>query len=195
MKIGIDIDDTLTYAHELRLTYGQKFDYEQRDGKSLKNPNGRDTTDIFNWDEETDLKLWWGALGKAEKENNPREFAKEVIHKLRSRGHIIYIISARDRKYFKDPYEESKEWLEKNQIEYDELIVECKQKGKYCKQIGIDAFLDDKEENCEALHNEGIKTFLFDNVFNQNVVNKNITRVYSFIQFYYEICKLERIDC
>ena len=50
-------------------------------------------------------------------------------------------------------------------------------------------FLDDKEENCEALQNEGIKTFLFDNVFNHNIINKN-----SFIQFYYEICALERKD-
>lgn len=192
MKIGIDIDDTLTYAHGLRLAYGQKFDYEQRNGKSLKNPNGRDTTDIFDWDEETDLQLWWGSLSKAERENKPREFAKEVIQNLRENGHSIYIISARDKQYFKNPYEESKEWLEKNEIAYDKLIVECKQKAKYCKQIGVEVFLDDKEQNCEALEKEGIKTFLFDNVFNQNVTNKNITRVYSFVQFYYEICALEK---
>ena len=190
MNIGIDIDDTLTYAHELRLTYGQKFDYENFDGNSLKDPNGRDTMDMFSWNEETDMKLWWGTLSKAEASNKARPFAKETLSKLRKEGHKIFIISARDEKYFKAPYEESKKWLDDNGIEYDKIILACKGKGKTCKELGINAFLDDKEENCIEVANEGIEAFIFDNVFNQNLVDARIKRVHSFVQFYYEIRKL-----
>lgn len=187
MNIGIDIDDTLTYSHELRLAYGQKFDYKNFGGSKLKNSNGRDTMDIFSWDEETDMKLWWEILSKAEKSNAPRPFAKEMIKKLREDGHKIFIISARDEKYFKKPYEESKQWLDDNAIEYDKIIIECKEKGKTCKELGINVFLDDKEENCIEVANEGIQAFIFDNVFNQNFNDARIKRVHSFVQFYYEI--------
>jgi len=189
MNIGIDIDDTITYAHELRLAYGQKFDFENFEGNSLKDPNGRDTMNMFSWDEETDMKLWWGSLSTAEASNNPRPFAKEIISKLRKEGHKIYIISARDEKYFKAPYEDSKKWLDNNGIEYDEIIIACKEKGKTCKELGINAFLDDKEENCIEVSNEGIKAFIFDNVFNQNLADTRIKRVHSFVEFYYEISK------
>ena len=184
MNIGIDIDDTITFAHELRLTYGQKYDYENFNGTKLKNVDGRDTMDIFSWDEETDMKLWWGSLGEAEKNNQARPFAAEIIRKLRNEGNKIYIISSRDEKYFKKPYEETENWLKNNGIEYDELLLGNHDKGKICKEKDIDIFLDDKEAHCISVANEGIQTFIFDNVFNRNATDKRIKRIHSFIEFY-----------
>ena len=135
MNIGIDIDDTLTNAHELRLTYGQKFDYENFGGEKLKNPNGRDTMDIFSWDFETDMKLWWESLGIAEQNNNARPFASEITKRLRQEGHKIYIITARTEDYFKSPYEDSKKWLNNNNIEFDDIIIGCKNKGIACEKL------------------------------------------------------------
>lgn len=190
MNIGIDIDDTLTYSHELRLSYGQEFDYKNFGGSKLKNPNGRDTMDIFSWDEETDMKLWWEILSNQEKHNSPRPFAKEIIKKMRKDGHKVFIISARDEKYFKAPYEESKKWLDDSDIEYDDILIACKEKGKACKELNINVFLDDNEQNCIEVADRGIQAFIFDNVFNQNLLDKRIKRVYSFVQFYSEINKI-----
>jgi len=191
MNIGIDIDDTLTYSHENRLAYGQKFDYEKLNGKNLINPYGQNTMDIFNWTEKTDFRLWFEeGLYEAEKNYPPRPFAKQVINDLWLEGHKIYIISSRGKEWFENPYEESKEWLDKNEIKYDKIFVETDDKAKMCKELNIDVFIDDTPLKCLEVANTGVTTFIFDNIFNKDFRDVRIKHVYTWIQFYHEIKKI-----
>ena len=188
MNIGLDIDDTLTNSHENRLAYGQKFDYEKLSGKNLINPYGRDTIEIFNWSEKNDFRLWFEeGLYEAEKNYPPRPFAKQVINDLWQDGHKIFIISSRNKVWFHEPYEESKEWLEKNEIKYDQLFVEVEDKAKLCKELDIDVFMDDEPLKCLEVANVGVKTFIYDNIFNKDFRDVRIKHIYTWIQFYHEI--------
>ena len=58
----------------------------------------------------------------------PRENAVEVINKLKNDGNEIIIITARDSEFHDDPYKYSKDWLDKNNIYYDKLVVNARNK-------------------------------------------------------------------
>lgn len=59
-----------------------------------------------------------------------RDNVKETILKLKNKGYKIYIITSRSKGYHKDPYQISYDWLVKNEIYFDELIVNVNDKLK-----------------------------------------------------------------
>ena len=103
-----------------------------------------------------------------------REGAKEFIEKLRKDGYEIYIITARDFEFHDDPYKLSKDWLDKNNIEYDKIIVNAREKAKICKAENIDIFIDDQLANCMKISDEGIRVIRITNYTEKHgdIVNK-----------------------
>ncbi len=163
MKIGIDIDDTLT-------DIGEKLEQE---AKKYAKQLGKEEQNISELSNKNDGKILQRKYGFTYEELKyflkeihegvtrcavPRVNAKETIKKLKEKGHEIYIITARDSEFHDDPYQLSKDWLDKNKIEYDKLIVNAREKASICKQEEIDVFIDDQLNNCIAVADIGIKT-------------------------------------
>lgn len=90
----------------------------------------------------------------------PRFNAVEAINRLRKEG---IIITTRDSEFHDDLYLLSKNWLDKNNIEYDKLIVNAREKGTVCKNENIDLFIDDQLNNCLDVLKEGIKVIRISN--------------------------------
>lgn len=176
MRIGIDIDDTMTNIKDKLTTAA--IQYAKSLNKNVDNLN-YDIVDIynngniyqklfdFNYEE---LKYFLGTI-QEEITNNaePRENCSEVIKKLHNEGNEIYIITARDKEFHKDPYSQSKEWLEKNSIYYDKLIVNARNKGNACLENDIDIFIDDSISNCLNVSSLGIDTITIGNNDNKIV--------------------------
>ena len=163
MRIGIDIDDTITNIKD-KLT-NAAIEYAKNLNKEVKNTdynivdiynNGNIYQKLFNFNYE-ELKYFLGTI-QEEITNNaiPRENCVEVINKLHNDGNEIYIVTARDKEFHKDPYLQSKKWLEKHQIYYDKLIVNARDKGKACIENNIDLLIDDSISNCLKVNNLGI---------------------------------------
>ena len=130
MRIGIDIDDTMTNIKD-KLN-AAAMQYAKSLNKDVKNidynivdvyNNGNIYQKLFNFNYE-ELKYFLGTI-------------QEEITKLHNDGNGIYIITARDKEFHEDPYLQSKEWLEKNLIYYDKLIVNARDKGKLCIENNI----------------------------------------------------------
>lgn len=189
-KIGIDIDDTITNIKEELENAALKYALE------LGKTNIRDITNIiddnngniyqekygFNYEE---LKYFLKDIQESIiQKAMPRKNAKESIRKLKELGHKIYIITARDYEFHDDPYKLSKEWLDKNDIEYDKLIVNARQKAGICLEEGIEIFIDDKKTNCIEVSNVGIKVIRIsdDNTYNENFATfKDWNAIYKYI--------------
>jgi len=77
--------------------------------------------------------------------------------------------------------------VEKNNINYDKLITECNNKLLVCKENNIDIFIDDKIETCLELQNGGITSFIMNTPFNNQLDEKNVVRVFSWVDLYYKI--------
>lgn len=164
MRIGIDIDNTLTDVQaELNLA---AYNYAKSLGKNIdkkilledinNDSNFYKEKFKFSYDE---LKYFLKDI-QEEIVNNaiPRDGTVDVINKLRSKGNEIYIITARAYEFHDDPYNLSKDWLDKNNIIYDKLIVNAIDKAHICKEEDIDIFIDDQLHNCISISNEGIKS-------------------------------------
>ena len=75
------------------------------------------------------------------------------------------------------------DWLKKENIPYDKLIIEARDKAKVALEEKINIFLDDDITNCQNVAKLNIKTFIMDNKTNYLVDNK-VTRVFDFYDFY-----------
>jgi len=189
LNIGIDIDDTLTdirdelkqaameYAQQLGKEINLEYVEDKNNGNVYQQKYG------FNCEE---LKYFLKNIQEEiTKKAKPREDAVEIIKKLRKDGHKIYIITARDDEFHDDPYLLSKNWLDKNNIEYDKLIVNARDKAKICIQENIDLFIDDQLANCIKMSNENINVIRITNYKEKygNIVNKaNWKEIYKYIK-------------
>ena len=118
----------------------------------------------------------------------PRENAKETISKLRKAGHEVYIVTARDSEFHDNPYKLSKEWLDKNNIEYDKLIVNARDKAQICKDEKIDLFIDDKASNCIDVSNIGVDSI---RIANDNISYDDFTTLKDWNAIYEYIIEME----
>ena len=191
MIIGIDIDDTLTDIRDevgaAALKYAQSLNKDIDESKVVwdKNNNGCSFKERYNLNKEELLYFFRNIQENITKKAKPREGVVEVIKKLREDGHKIYIITARDSEFHEDPFELSKVWLDKNNIEYDKLIVNARDKAKVCREQNVDAFIDDKLSNCLEISNENIITIRITNYIDehQEIVNKkNWKEIYEYIK-------------
>jgi uncharacterized HAD superfamily protein/GNAT superfamily N-acetyltransferase len=176
MRIGIDIDDTLTDIKD-KLTNAAK-EYAISLNKNVENKNqqivdiytdGNIYQKLFNFSYD-ELKYFLGTI-QEEITNNavPRKDCADVIKTLHEEGNEIYIITARDSEFHKDPYLQSETWLNKNSIYFDKLIVNARNKGNACLENDIDIFIDDSISNCLNVSSLGIDTITIGNNDNKIV--------------------------
>ena len=182
MRIGIDIDDTMTFIKDDLLEAGINYD------KSLGN-SGIPLNDNyyvgqrFNWNKE-EYAYFMGIIRKNVVENAKlRDGLLEILNKLINEGHEIIIITARSNVYYKDPEKMTLEWLKKEHIPYHKLILNATNKAKICKEEKIDIFLDDDIKNCQEVYESSIRTIIMDNQGN-TLENDKIKRIYDFYDFY-----------
>lgn len=195
MKIGIDIDDTITDSYEVMFNYAQEFTIHTlgRSGDIIDN-NGIDNhcyaRVLHNWTLEEETKFWNQYYKDIIKEVKPKTLAAEYIRKLKEEGHTIILITARFKVEEFDVGELTKKWLEQHQICYDKLIIDAEDKLTIAKQEQLDVFIDDSYSNCNRILKSDAKVYLMDSRLNKQFQNEKIKRIYSWPHFYQELEKL-----
>lgn len=195
MRIGIDIDGVLTNVEEFSIDYETKFCYENNISYRIK-PNEYDDTKAFCISPENSDKFWSQYIKYYATQYRARDFASEVVNKLKEDGHEIYIITARNEYGLTgDDYGKMrqfvKEWLEKNNIYYDKIVYTEGSKLPYCIGNYIDVMIEDWDKNVKEISTK-IPVLCYNCSYNKDVEGKNITRVYSWYDIYYkikEMCK------
>ena len=192
MKIGIDIDGVLTDVEQWQLDYGSKYYYEKY-GMRIKNYKGYEASEIFDVDKKLDDEFWNEYFREYSINVETRKFANEVIDKLKEENEI-YIITARGSFLSHSTgvmsIEENKtivlNWLEKNQIHYDDIIFSPEDKLNICKQNKINLMIEDKPENINTISKE-IPVICYHANYNEQCNGKNIYRCYSWYDIYRKI--------
>ncbi len=196
MKIGIDIDGVLNSQYNFCIDYGSKFCCELGEYK-LENINVFNTTDMFLWSEDVAHKFWNKYRVELVVNLPARPFAAEVINKIKQEGNEIYIITARKNndKWFSEKLENDVEgitinWLRENNINYDNIYFDVTDKGKFCKDHGIDVMIEDDPHNIQKIIGN-TNVMIFDYPYNRNKEFSELTRVYSWYDIYSKISKLK----
>lgn len=182
MRIGLDIDDTICDTLEFVLPYCCKYygiNYEE-----IKNKNYPVNYFIDNYGYYDFAKKYYDKLIPYV------PLKKDVVkylNKLKKRGHQIIFITARSNKGLDNPYQITYDYLVKNNVPFDTLITGAKDKDEVCIEEEIEIYIDNDSNNCLAVSNKGITTYLMD-----KQKNKNFKVVKSFKQIYKLIKKEEK---
>ena len=190
MKIGIDIDGVLTDIEKWQLDYGSKFYYENY-YKGVVNSKGYETDEIFDSSRECDNLFWEKYFKDYSIYAEARKFSGEVISKLKDEGYEIYIITARgsfpshsSSVMSKEENEQIvKEWLNKNNIYYNQIIFSPEDKLDICIANKIDIMIEDKVDNINKISTR-IPVICYNAGYNEKCIGKNIYRVYSWYDIY-----------
>lgn len=190
MRIGIDIDGVLTNIEEFVADYEVKFCYENSLSYRV-NLNEYDDSKALGISSQNCNKFWNKYIKYYATEYRARDFASEVIKKLKEDGHEIYIITARNEYGLTgEDYGKMKqfvrEWLEKNNIYYDKIVYTEESKLPYCIGNYIDIMIEDKPENIKEISTK-IPVLCYNCTYNKDIKGKNITRVYSWYDIYNKI--------
>ena len=193
MNIGVDIDGVLTDMEREVTDYATKMCVEE--GLPIEvDVSKYYETDSFNWTQEQSDRFWNKYLVPYVVESNARKYAKEIIEKLRKDGNSIYIITARDEsgmptEYYGKMQQLTKEWLKKNEIQYDKLIfAKDKDKLQKCIENNVDVMIEDSPINIQDISTK-IKVIKFDCQYNKQISGKNIVTAYSWYHIYDIIMK------
>lgn len=186
MRIGIDIDDTICDTCEFLIPH--LSEHFKVDKKLLEN------IDITDYNA---LNCTYEEYIKYVKENYKnfalnyklKYCACEIINKLKDEGHQIIFITARSFRGFDDPYKTSFDYLKKNNIKFDKIIVNAKNKGQVCVDEKIDIFIDDSIENCISVYDKKVPVLLFNTRYNKNC--NLFKRVFDWKEIYLEIEKVK----
>lgn len=163
MILGIDIDDTIcdswltiapTMCKDFNLDYNEII-------KSKKIYN-----EIIGL-KEKEYRKYSTVFKKLLKNVKLKENVKEIIDELSINNKIVFI-TARPDYSFENAYEYTKEFLDKNNIYYDKIIVNAHDKKQICKEENIDIFIDDSKDNCTKVSELNIKVLMFENYFNED---------------------------
>ena len=91
MKIGIDIDGTVTDLHSEIIKYGLKYN-DAISGKGIKNENAYRIFEIFDWEKDHCIKFKKYMQMEILNLIKPRNDVVEYLNNLKKIGHEIYII-------------------------------------------------------------------------------------------------------
>lgn len=188
MRLGIDIDNVISNFDSELLKEYIKYDKSLRNTGIVNKHAKYIRNGMFDWTDDEDKLFYKNNIERIAKKLGVIDGAKECIDKLHKAGHFIFIITGRDNGEYTDPYNMTREWLDKNNIYYDKLILtnayDNKAKTLKCKEYNIDIMLDDSVRICSDCINNGIEAILMDTPYNRY---SNILRVKNWKEFYYYV--------
>ncbi|MGN0005036.1 MAG: nucleoside hydrolase [Candidatus Gastranaerophilaceae bacterium] len=194
MKIGVDIDNVISTFNEDLLNEYIKHDKELRSTGIINKNTAYIRKGMFDWSDFEEQEFYKTNIERNAKNLNVKAGAKEYIDKLRQEGHYICIITGRNNGEYQDPYKLTKEWLDKNLIQYDELILtnayQKSEKAMVCLKHNIDIMIDDSVGNCKHCIENNIETLLMNTPYNQQA--NDIPRVYNWKEIYEFIANYKR---
>lgn len=188
MNIGIDIDDTLIDTtknfKDVIGQYDKTGDVEKYVEEIL---SGEIPTENIR-------KFMNTYLLEVTKTIEIKEDAADVIRRLKEKGHKIIFITSRNDEECKGLEDFTLEYLKKNNVVYDRILLNSRDKAKVCLENDIDIMIDDSMKHCQNVASKGIETFLFTSMINKDKETM-LKRVDNWKQLEKEIDKIEDSLC
>lgn len=161
MKIGIDIDDTITDTYLIALKY--IAEYYNKDYKELE-AKGYTYDEFFADSEFVGFREFIAEnFHKLIPTLKTKDGVSEVIKKLKEEGHEIIIVTARDSA----KENQNIEFLNTHNIPFDKFYEGIWEKGELAKKENIDIFIDDSYSHYKQCEKENIRAILFDAPYNR----------------------------
>lgn len=183
MKIGLDIDGVIIDSERGCRVSAEIFSFENFGESRLKNIDEAHVEERYDWPPEYVSKWHQECLLKVAESSNFMPGAIEIIEKLKEKGHELIIVTARGGilTRMKDV---ALEQFEKAGLVFDDYHFVVREKGKLCKELGIDVMIDDTYSNCIKTSDEGITTLYFRDIKMKKIDRENVIEVNNWGEVY-----------
>lgn len=188
MNIGIDIDDTLIDTTKNFKDIIGKYD---KTGEVEKHIEAILSGEIPT---ENVRKFMNTYLLEITKTIEIKENAVDVIRILKDKGHKIIFITSRNDEECDGLEDFTLEYLKENNVIYDSIFLNSRDKAQVCLRNNIDIMIDDSIKHCNNVASKGIETFLFTSTINKDKETM-LKRVDNWKQLEKEIDKIEDSLC
>lgn len=170
MHLGIDLDNTIMDATTAHLYY-----YNQVSGKKF---SSADVTDfylyrIYEWDKVESERIYHLYGHAIHQRSQPYPLAVENLKLLYDRCTLSFV-TARPQ-LFQDV---TIDWLGHYNISYHNIVF-TEDKLQACEQLDVDVLIDDAPHYAEALSGSGRPVILYDQPYNQHLVNESVHRAHN----------------
>lgn len=190
MRIGVDIDNVISNFNEVLLKECLIHDKELGN-LGIIDDNKYITRGKFNWTKEEMDNFYKNNIERIAINLELIKDSKKYIDQLRKLGNEIYIITGRNNGEYSDPLNMTKNWLNRNEIYYDKLLLTNayihNEKANICIKYNIDIMIDDSIHVCSECSNKNIKTILFGTPYNKD--ENEFKRIASWEEIYKYLTK------
>lgn len=161
MKIGIDIDDTLTNTKENQIKlWKEYYNNKPKVGFSEQLP-----PDINEFDVDEYISIFWDTYRNELSFNSTfKENTSTIINQLIKDGHQLCIITSRPDYKYDDLKGKLRKIFKENNINIETLYTDIRDKGIFCKENNIDLLIDDSLKHVTNTISLGKKAILFNNI-------------------------------
>lgn len=189
MRIGIDIDDTISLTNKKLIEEALKYDKLHVRGRGFKNKNAYSFMEMFYWT-VLDLDGFMKDVrsGKFFTTLEPVEGSVLNINKLYQEGNEIIFITRRQNDL--KTRMKTKKWLKNMGFKYNKLVLGGEHKDEICNKYQIDFFIDNDLKNVIEVSSEGILCVLKGTRFND--VDSEYRRIESWDDIYDYIKEVEK---
>lgn len=191
MKIGVDFDGVILDSEKHLKFYADYYSHFELGGRKRIHNDSVIQQDCFDWTQKEIDVFFTKYFALATKTAPFICGAKEILQKLKSEGHKLYLITNRTVNTI-DEVSMAKERLNELNIEFDGYSFENGNKPERCKKLGIDIMIDDTSENVKAFIGTNIKVLHFRDVNIKKVVADNVIDVDNWMKVYYEINNIKQ---
>ena len=190
MNIGIDIDDTITNSSEVFIKYARIYNKEHGIKHEI-NTSELDQNKAFGWTPENMRDFTFKYLKTILTEVIPNKDVIKTIKDIKKMGCKIYLITARKESEVSQMYILTKQWLIKNNIKFDKLIINCTDKLKECLKNNIMLFIDDNYLTCKKIHDSNkIRVLLYETNYNKKYIHSKLERVKNWKEILLRVCEM-----
>ena len=175
MKLGFDIDDTLINLREHGFhIYNKKLSKDV----AIESFHALDQVgihELFDLTAEEGSKMWMSTVEEIYFTDCPAyPDAIEMLQELDRKGHEIYYITARPKKYG----ERTKQWMKDKGFPVDDdrffYGMEDHEKINIIQKLNLDFYFDDKPAVLNTLQDHPLKIFVKDQSYNRHL---NLPRI------------------
>lgn len=171
MRIGIDIDNTITNTLPILKKYCREYNDKVVKRNLQMHEDGVASYNLYDWTEKENFDFCIKYLEEVVLQADLKENAKEIIQKLKDEGHNINIISSRAVPMFKTPYETTEKFLKEKGIVYDKLLVGKIEKKSSCIENKLDVLIEDEPIYINQM-SQFMPVIVFDAIYNKECVRR-----------------------